>query len=121
MVEAKLDRSIFLTLQEERARVQVRLLGVPLQPDGPRAHPAIIGQPADMRSWVPRRPSTLSDWEALGDEIVNWLGLQSYDGPGGQGGDYPEGQIYQQKINCKHRPLVQPEISRAAHRQKEQE
>jgi hypothetical protein len=36
---------------------------VPLQLNGPRAHPAIIGQPADMRSWVPRRPSTLSDWE----------------------------------------------------------
>src|SRR5947207_4250894 len=39
----------------------------------------------------------------------------------GQSGHYPERQIYQQQINCKRRSPVQPQISRAAHRQKEQE
>ncbi len=49
------------------------------------------------------------------------LRMPAYYRSCGQSGDYPEGQIYQQEINCKHRSFVQPEESRAAHRQKEQE
>src|SRR5438445_7108788 len=49
------------------------------------------------------------------------LRMPAYYRSCGQSGDYPEGQIYQQEINGKRRPPVQPEISRAAHRQKEQE
>src|SRR5437016_12862599 len=55
--------------------------------------------------------------------LPRWGGLRmlAYYRSCGQSGDYPEGQIYQQQIKCKGRPPVQPEISRAAHRQKEQE
>src|SRR6266700_3919739 len=48
------------------------------------------------------------------------LGIHSYDGPGGQGGDYPEGQIYQQQVEREHWPsLPKPAKPRAAHRQKD--
>ena len=49
------------------------------------------------------------------------LRMPAYYRSCGQSGDYPEGQIYQQQIKCKGRSPVQPEITRAAHRQKEQE
>jgi len=49
------------------------------------------------------------------------LRLLAYYRSCGQSGDYPEGQIYQHKIHCKHGPVLQPEISHAGPRQKEQE
>src|SRR5208337_2158529 len=40
--------------------------------------------------------------------------------PCGQSGDYPVGQIYQQQVDCEHRPaMLKPEIPRAAHRQED--
>ncbi len=48
------------------------------------------------------------------------LRLLPYDRPCGQSGDYPERQIYQQKVDCEHRPaLPKPEIPRAPHRQED--
>jgi len=75
-------------------------------PDTPRPPPS------------PRHQVVKSDSEA---RVQRWLGLRSDDRSGGQGGDYPEGQIHQQEIDCERRAVVQSEVSRAADRQEEQE
>src|SRR5687768_4949976 len=49
------------------------------------------------------------------------LGLRSYDGPRGEGGDDPERQIDQYYVEREHRArLIESEQTRAAYRQEEQ-
>jgi len=48
------------------------------------------------------------------------LRILPYYCPCGQSGDYPVRQIYQQQVDCEHRPaLLKPEIPGAAHRQED--